>query len=123
MASIELNAEQKPASEYTKALQYEVAEKLDIDRENADNSECEYAARHCILSLEEGYSIKTAGGQEAWSLDGYQFLKRDKISDTVNPSLWLNGKASIEAGVFEVLPGKIYQVRRSRYCKHHICQK
>ena len=111
MASIELNAEQKPASEYTKALQYEVAEKLDIDRENADNSECEYAARHCILPLEEGYSIKTAGGQEAWNLDGYQFLKRDKISDTVNPSLWLNGKASLEAGVFEVLPGKIYQVR------------
>lgn len=46
-----------------------------------------------------------------WNLEAYDFLKQQTVADTVHPSLWLNGKANIEAGVFEVLPGKIYQVR------------
>ena len=46
-----------------------------------------------------------------WNLEAYDFLKQQAVADTVHPSLWLNGKANIEAGIFEVLPGKIYQVR------------
>ena len=46
-----------------------------------------------------------------WNQEAYDFLKQQAVADTVHPSLWLNGKANIEAGIYEVLPGKIYQVR------------
>lgn len=111
MSLQELNADQKNASEYTKKHQSETAQFLEINRNNAYNAECEYAKRHCILPLEEGFSIKTSDGRIAWSLEGFRFLKQKEVAETVNPSLWLNGKASLEAGVFEVVPGKIYQVR------------
>ncbi|MBP5249766.1 MAG: MBL fold metallo-hydrolase [Lachnospiraceae bacterium] len=111
MAAYDFNTEQKPASEYTRKRHFEVARKLSIDLLHAKNDECEYASRHCILPLEEGYSIKAPDGHTVWSLEGFKFLKQEAVSDTVNPSLWLNGRSSLAAGVFEVVKGKIFQVR------------
>ena len=64
----------------------------------------------CLKKL-DGFRLKDKTGNVVWDLQAYDFLKQQTVADTVHPSLWLNGKANIEAGVFEVLAGKIYQVR------------
>lgn len=81
-----------------------------IDLEDAYNSEVALARRGCLKKL-DGFRLKDKTGNVVWDLQAYDFLKQQAVADTVHPSLWLNGKANIEAGVFEVLAGKIYQVR------------
>ena len=46
-----------------------------------------------------------------FDLTDYSFFKQKVAADTVNPSLWINGKSNYAAGVFEVIKDKIYQVR------------
>ena len=85
MSEYSYNADAKEATAFTKQHNAAFAQQFAIDLEDAYNSEVALARRGC--------------------------LKQQTVADTVHPSLWLNGKANIEAGVFEVLAGKIYQVR------------
>lgn len=110
MCKLCLDPETKGASEYTKNINRAFAEKFGIDLENAFNSELELAGKGLIKSL-DGAVIKDKDGNIVWDLKPYEFLKKKAVADTVHPSLWLNGKANIKAGVFEVLKDKIYQVR------------
>lgn len=104
------NTAAKEATAFTKQRNAAFAREFQIDLEDAYNSEVALARRGCLKKL-DGFRLKDKTGNVVWDLQAYDFLKQQAVADTVHPSLWLNGKANIEAGVFEVLPGKIYQVR------------
>ena len=104
------NTAAKEATAFTKQRNAAFAREFQIDLEDAYNSEVALAQRGCLKKL-DGFRLKDKTGNVVWDLQAYDFLKQQAVADTVHPSLWLNGKANIEAGVFEVLPGKIYQVR------------
>lgn len=104
------NTAAKEATSFTKQHNAVFAKHFQIDLEHAYNSEVELARRGCLKKL-DGFQLKDKTGNVVWNLEAYDFLKQQAVADTVHPSLWLNGKANIEAGVLEVLPGKIYQVR------------
>ncbi|MFE3760553.1 alkyl/aryl-sulfatase [Streptomyces sp. NPDC059104] len=53
--------------------------------------------------------ITAADGRVVWDLDAYGFMAGE-APETVNPSLWRQGRLLIEDGLFEVVPG-IYQLR------------
>ncbi|PJI90987.1 alkyl/aryl-sulfatase [Luteimicrobium subarcticum] len=54
-------------------------------------------------------AVRDDAGQVVWDNDTYDFLDGD-APDTVNPSLWRQGRLVAESGLFEVTEG-IYQVR------------
>lgn len=110
MSTYLYNTAAKEATSFTKQHNAAFAKHFQIDLEHAYNSEVELARRGCLKKL-DGFQLKDKTGNVVWNLKAYDFLKQQAVADTVHPSLWLNGKANIEAGVFEVLPGKIYQVR------------
>ena len=72
--------------------------------------ELELARKGLVESAGE-LVIKDAEGNTVWDLSRFRFLKEEECPDEINPLLWLNGRANLEAGLFEVVPGKIYQVR------------
>lgn len=110
MSEYSYNADAKEATAFTKQHNAAFAQQFAIDLEDAYNSEVALARRGCLKNL-DGFRLKDKIGNVVWDLQAYDFLKQQAVADTVHPSLWLNGKANIEAGVFEVLAGKIYQVR------------
>src|SRR5690606_35460493 len=55
--------------------------------------------------------IRTADGKIVWDRRPYDFLSRAEAPDTVNPSLWRQARLNAVHGLFEVVPGKIWQVR------------
>ena len=106
----EWNAQQKPASAETREIHRRFAERFGLDLTHTDNAEYALAKQHCILPL-ENYTVRDAQGGVVFDTADYAFLRQDAAADTVHPSLWLNGKSNALAGVFEVVPDKIYQVR------------
>lgn len=110
MSEYKFSPEQKNASGYTIEKNKAFAAEFGIDTENAINEEVLFAREGLIKDLSNA-EIKDENGKTVWNLKPYSFLKEKAAADTVHPSLWLNGKANIEAGVFEVVKGKIYQIR------------
>lgn len=103
------NNNSKNASEATLARNKEFAEKFGIDLKKATCEELENAREKKILSASE---IRISNEHQlVWDLNQFSFYKNEKISETIHPGLWLNGKSCYEAGVFEVVEGSIYQVR------------
>lgn len=92
------------ATEATKAANAEVAARLPI----ADQTDFENANRGFLARIEED-QILNADGSVAWDVNQFDFLKGE-APDTVNPSLWRQGKLNSIHGLFEVVPG-IYQIR------------
>lgn len=105
-----LNNNIKPASEVTVKKNRDLAEKLGIKSDNTSNSELELAYKDCILPLKD-YKVLADDGRVVFDNSAYSFFNKDVADDTVNPSLWINGKSNFAAGVFEVIKDKIYQVR------------
>lgn len=110
MCQICFTKEQKGASSYTKQIYQDFAKEFEIDLNDAVNEEVKLASENCILKV-ENFDVKDKEGHIVWSLKPFSFYKEKAVADTVHPSLWLNGKANFAAGVFEVVKGKIYQVR------------
>ena len=101
-----LNADPKPASDITAAMNEEWYSKLDFN----DKSERENAQRGLIDAPEE-LEILAEDGHVVWSQKAYAFLEETgKAPDSVNPSLWENVQNNHKYGLFEVTDG-IYQVR------------
>ncbi len=76
-----------------------------------DLSELENAKRGCIEATPD-LVIYNDAGQEVWNMQTFKFLHDGgNAPSTVNPSLWQNALCNVQTGLFEVLPGKIYQVR------------
>jgi alkyl sulfatase BDS1-like metallo-beta-lactamase superfamily hydrolase len=55
--------------------------------------------------------IMAEAGNVAWDMGSYEFLLDGKDFDSVHPSLQRQAILNMAYGLYEVLPGKIYQVR------------
>jgi len=55
--------------------------------------------------------IMAEAGNVAWDMGSYEFLLTDKEYDSIHPSLQRQAVLNMAYGLYEVLPGKIYQVR------------
>ncbi len=102
--TLNLNADIKPASQYTADANKQVYALLDFD----DTAEFDNATRGLIASP-DALEITNAEGRVVWSQAAYAFLDND-APDTANPSLWRNAQLNHISGLFEVTDG-IYQVR------------
>ena len=92
------------ATEATRAANAEVAASLPI----ADQTDFENANRGFLAKI-PGDKILNEDGSVAWDSRQFDFMQGD-APDTVNPSLWRQGKLNSIHGLFEVVPG-IYQIR------------
>jgi alkyl sulfatase BDS1-like metallo-beta-lactamase superfamily hydrolase len=54
--------------------------------------------------------IMAEAGNVAWDMGSYEFLLQGKDFDSVHPSLQRQAILNMAYGLYEVLPGKIYQV-------------
>ncbi|QCB56555.1 MBL fold metallo-hydrolase [Sphingopyxis sp. PAMC25046] len=99
-------AAQDPASEATRAAQADLAKRLPIDdpRDEAN------ATRGKIAEIPGGL-IQTADSRIVWDRRPYAFLDAKQAPDTVNPSLWRQARLNAVHGLFEVVPGSIWQIR------------
>lgn len=50
-------------------------------------------------------------GHVAWDMGSYEFLLQGKDFDSIHPSLQRQAVLNMAYGLYEVVPGKIYQVR------------
>jgi alkyl sulfatase BDS1-like metallo-beta-lactamase superfamily hydrolase len=55
--------------------------------------------------------IKTAGGVTAWQFGSYEFLQSKQDFDSIHPSLQRQAILNAQYGLYEVVPGQIWQVR------------
>lgn len=81
------------------------------------SDEYKYARCGCWMCEKSNSILPSIEGSEGpvWSQKEYGFLRTAySLDDTrlsVHPTLWNNGASNLVSGVFEVLPGRIYQVR------------
>lgn len=98
--------DQKPASEHTAAFQKELREALPF----ADQEDWELARKGFVARVDD-LEIKDANGNVIWELGSYDYLLQGKDYDSIHPSMQRQAELNMEHGLFEILPGKIYQVR------------
>ena len=96
---------QNAATDYTEKANEAVKEELDF----ANRKDFEDARKGFIATL-DAPAIRTADGKVAYSLERWDFLQQEAPA-TVNPSLWRQSQLNRIHGLFEVVPGKVYQVR------------
>lgn len=68
-------------------------------------------ARRGFLAAPEARRIMAESGQVAWDIGAYDFLLDGVQFDSIHPSLQRMATLNMECGLFEVVPGAIYQVR------------
>ena len=96
----------KPASRFTVELRNGVKKALPFE----DKRDFEEAQRG-LIAVPPFKKIMADAGHVAWDMEGYQFLLQGKDFDSINPSLQRQAILNMAYGLYEVLPGKIYQVR------------
>ncbi len=99
-------AAQDAASEATRTMQAEIAGRLPLDdpRDEAN------VMRGKLAEIPGGV-ISGKDGKTVWDRRPYAFLDAREAPDTVNPSLWRQARLNAVHGLFEVVPGKIWQLR------------
>ncbi|MBJ7499145.1 MAG: MBL fold metallo-hydrolase [Sphingopyxis sp.] len=97
---------QDAASDATRTAQAEIAKRLPL----SDARDEANVMRGKLAEIPGGV-IQTADGKTVWDRRPYEFLNRAEAPDTVNPSLWRQARLDAVHGLFEVAPGKIWQVR------------
>ena len=68
-------------------------------------------AKRGFLKAPPYTKIMADAGNIAWDMESYQWLLQGKDFPSINPSLQRQAVLNMGYGLFEVLPGKIYQVR------------
>lgn len=103
-----LNAEKKGARDVTRIRNTAEAYRAGVVGEYS--SECKYAQCGCCSGNNHLPAITGVWDQSQYKfLSGTYNVEGDHLR--VHPTLWNNGSCNILSGVFEVLPGSIYQVR------------
>ena len=97
---------QDAASDATRTAQAEIAKRLPL----GDPRDEANVMRGKLGEIPGGV-IQTADGKTVWDRRPYAFLSKAEAPDTVNPSLWRQARLDAVHGLFEVVPGKIWQVR------------
>ena len=83
---------------------------LQIDDKNPTNEEVELAKSHLLKDCND-LQFEDENGNVIWSHSDFDFYNQEKIPDSVNPSLWLNGKGLYPCGIYSVVGKDIIQVR------------
>jgi len=96
----------KLPSAYTKEFQSQQRAKLPF----ADKTDFEEQARG-FIAKPDYTRIMADAGNVAWDMGRYEFLLQGEDFDSVHPSLQRQAILNMNYGLYEVLPGKIYQVR------------
>jgi alkyl sulfatase BDS1-like metallo-beta-lactamase superfamily hydrolase len=68
-------------------------------------------AKKGFIAAPDYKQIMAEAGHVAWDMGSYEFLVTDKEYDSIHPSLQRQAVLNMAYGLYEVLPGKIYQVR------------
>ncbi len=68
-------------------------------------------AKKGFIAAPDYKQIMADAGNVAWDMGSYQWLLQDKDFASINPSLQRQAVLNMAYGLYEVLPGKIYQVR------------
>jgi alkyl sulfatase BDS1-like metallo-beta-lactamase superfamily hydrolase len=68
-------------------------------------------AKKGFIAAPDYKQIMAEAGHVAWDMASYEFLVTDKEYDSIHPSLQRQAVLNMAYGLYEVLPGKIYQVR------------
>jgi len=96
----------KAPSKYTIELQNGLRKTLPFE----DKRDFEEAKRGFIAA--PAYKkIMAEAGNVAWDMGSYDFLLQGKNFDSIHPSLQRQAILNMAYGLYEVVPGKIYQVR------------
>ncbi|QIA63434.1 MBL fold metallo-hydrolase [Vibrio astriarenae] len=98
--------DQKPASQHTVEFQNELRESLPF----ADKEDWELARKGFIARVSD-LEIRDANGNVVWELGSYDYLLQGKDYDSIHPSMQRQAELNMEHGLYEILPGKVYQVR------------
>ena len=96
----------KPPSKYTIELQNGLRATLPF----ADRRDFEEAKRG-FMAAPAYKQIMAEAGNVAWDMGSYEFLLQGKDFDSINPSLQRQAILNMAYGLYEVVPGRIYQVR------------
>jgi alkyl sulfatase BDS1-like metallo-beta-lactamase superfamily hydrolase len=96
----------KPPSQATVALQRIARSSLPFeDKRDFEESKRGFVAAPAYTE------IKTADGKSAWQFGRYAFLDTKQDFDSIHPSLQRQAVLNAQYGLYEVVPGKIWQVR------------
>ena len=96
----------KPPSEFTIAKQQAARNSLPFDDER-DFEE----SRKGFVAAPSYREIMADAGHVAWNIGSYDYLLQGKDFDSIHPSLQRQAILNMGYGLYEVVPGKIYQVR------------
>ena len=100
------DAQGKPPSTFTLELRKGVTATLPF----ADKRDFEEAKRG-FIAAPPYQQIKADAGHVAWDMASYQWLLQDKDFASIHPSLQRQAVLNMAYGLYEVVPGRIYQVR------------
>ncbi len=96
----------KMPSEHTRQLQQVQRDTLPFsDQRDFDE------AKRGFIAAPPYKQIMADAGHVAWDMGSYEWLLQGKTFDSIHPSLQRQAILNMEYGLYEVLPGKIYQVR------------
>jgi len=96
----------KAPSKYTVEVQKDRRESLPFD-DTRDFKE----AKKGLIATPDYKQIKADDGRVVWDIGSWEWLLDGKDYDSIHPSLQRQAILNMAYGLFEVLPGKIYQVR------------
>lgn len=92
--------------------------KFTIDWQNAQRISLPFEDKRDFEEAKKGFiaapeykQIMAEAGHVAWDIGSYEWLLQGKDFDSIHPSLQRQAILNMEYGLYEVLPGKIYQVR------------
>lgn len=99
----------QPVSDATRAVHAEAlaAAQADEAREAAEDA----AARRGLLATLPGGQVRDGEGRVLWDWAPFAFLNAEAAPPTVHPRLWRQARRNANHGLFEVVPGAIWQVR------------
>ena len=96
----------KMPSKYTREFQAEQRQVLPF----SDRTDFEEQSRG-FIAAPDYTQIMADAGNVAWDMGRYEFLLDGQDLDSIHPSLQRQAILNMNYGLYEVLPGKIYQVR------------
>ena len=100
------DAKGKMPSKYTIELQKGLRASLPFD----DKRDFEEAKKG-FIAAPPYKQIMAEAGHVAWDMESYEWLLQNKQFDSIHPSLQRQAILNMAYGLYEVVPGKVYQVR------------
>ncbi|MCL5776140.1 MBL fold metallo-hydrolase [Limibaculum sp. FT325] len=100
------DAKGNPPAPRTLALMAELRDRLPFE----DQRDFEEAQRG-FIAAPDYKQIMADAGHVAWDMESYEFLLTGDVFESIHPSLQRQATLNMAYGLYEVMPGHIYQVR------------